>query len=188
MSSNEKILVVDDLKDMRVLLANILKEEGYKITVADGGLSAVELFRKKLSDAVVMDIKMPGMDGIEAMKRMKKIAPTVPIILMTAHGDINSAVHAVKLGAYDYISKPFDNKKIIITLNNALNELRLKDEIKKLRSNFDKRASLTELMGSSDEIEKVFNQVNHVAPTDFTVILYGETGSGKELIARAIHN
>ncbi|MGR3301696.1 MAG: sigma-54-dependent transcriptional regulator [Candidatus Scalindua sp.] len=188
MSSNEKILVVDDLEDMRVLLSGILKKEGYKITVADDGLSAVELFRKELSDAVIMDIKMPGMDGIEAMKRMKKIAPTVPIILMTAHGDVSTAVHAVKSGAYDYVTKPFDNEKIVIVLKNALSELKLKHEVNALRTNGKGEALLFELMGSSDEIKKVFNQVNRVAPTDFTVILYGETGSGKELIARAIHN
>jgi len=188
MSSNEKILVVDDLKDMRALLSGVLKKDGYKITLADDGLSAVELFRQELSDAVIMDIKMPGIDGIEAMKRMKKIAPAVPIILMTAHGDVSTAVHAVKSGAYDYVAKPFDNEKIIIVLKNALSELKLKREINALRTDGKGRTLLSELMGSSDEIKKVFNQVNHVAPTDFTVIIYGETGSGKELIARAIHN
>jgi DNA-binding NtrC family response regulator len=188
MNSNEKILVVDDLEEMRVLLSNVLKEEGYKITVADGGLSAVELFRKELSDAIIMDIKMPRMDGIEAMKRMKKIVPTVPIILMTAHGDVSAAVHAVKSGAYDYVAKPFDNEKIIIILKNALSELKLKREVNALRTDGKGGTLLSELMGSSDEIKKVFNQVNRVAPTNFTVILYGETGSGKELIARAIHN
>jgi two-component system nitrogen regulation response regulator GlnG len=188
MSSNEKILVVDDLEDMRVLLSGILKKDGYKITVADGGLSAVELFRKELSDAVIMDIKMPGVDGIEAMKRMKKIAPTVPIILMTAHGNVSTAVHAVKSGAYDYVTKPFDNEKVLIILKNALSELKLKREVNALRADDKGETLLFELMGSSDEIKKVYNQVNRVAPTNFTVILYGETGSGKELIARAIHN
>ncbi len=188
MSSNEKILVVDDLEDMRVLLTGVLKKDGYKITLADGGLSAVELFRKELSDAVIMDIKMPGVDGIEAMKRMKKIAPTVPIILMTAHGNVSTAVHAVKSGAYDYVTKPFDNEKILIILKNALAELKLKREVNALRADDKGEALLFALMGSSDEIRKVYSQVNRVAPTNFTVILYGETGSGKELIARAIHN
>ena len=188
MGRNEKILIADDLEGMRSLLSGILKKDGYKITVADDGLSAVELFRKELSDAVIMDIKMPGMDGIEAMKRMKEIAPTVPIILMTAHGDVSTAVHAVKSGAYDYVTKPFDNEKIVIILKNALSELKLKREVNALRTDGKGEALLFELMGSSDEIKKVFNQVNRVAPTDFTVILYGETGSGKELIARAIHN
>jgi two-component system nitrogen regulation response regulator GlnG len=188
MSSNEKILIVDDLEEIRVLLSVILKKDGYKITVADNGLSAVELFRKELSDTVIMDIKMPGMDGIETMKRMKKIAPTVPIILMTAHGDVSTAVLAVKSGAYDYITKPFDNEKIVIVLKNALSELKLRREVNTLRTGGKEGALLSEQMGSSDEIKKVYNQVDRVAPTNFTVILYGETGSGKELIARAIHN
>ncbi|MBS1257639.1 MAG: Transcriptional regulatory protein ZraR [Candidatus Scalindua arabica] len=188
MSNNEKILVVDDLEDMRVLLSGVLKKDGYNVTVTDGGLSAVELFRKELADAVIMDIKMPGIDGIEAMKRMKKIAPTVPIILMTAHGNVSAAVHAVKSGAYDYVTKPFDNEKVLITLKNALSELKLKREVDALRSDVKGKSLLSGLMGSSDEIKEVYDQVNRVAPTDFTVIIYGETGSGKELIARAIHN
>ena len=188
MDNNERILVVDDHEDMRILLSGILKKEGYKVLTAYNGQTAVEAAKSQSPNAVIMDIKMPVMDGIEAMKKMKSINPLLPIILITASGEIESAVKAVKLGAYYYITKPFDNDTIVITLKNALNELRLKDEIEKLRSNSHKRTSLTELMGYSDEIKKVFNQVNHVAPTDFTVILYGETGTGKELIASAIHN
>ncbi len=188
MKNNVKVLVVDDVKDIVNVLSGILKEEGYKVLTAHNGKAAVEIVQRQLPEAVIMDIKMPVMNGIEAMKKMKCINPLLPVIFITAYGEINSAVKAVKLGAYDYLTKPFDKDNIVITLRHALNELQLKCEIRKLRSNFNKRASLTELMGSSDEIKRVFNQVNHVAPTDFTVILYGETGSGKELIARAIHN
>jgi len=188
MNNNTKILVVDDLEEIRDLLTNVLKNEGYKVSTAYNGQAAVEAVKSQSPNAVIMDIKMPVMDGIEAMKEMKSINPLLPVILITAHGEIDSAVKAVKLGAYDYLTKPFDKENIVITLKNALNELRLKCEIKKLQSNLSARVSLTDQMGSSDEIKKVFNQVNHVAPTDFTVILYGETGSGKELIAKAIHD
>jgi two-component system nitrogen regulation response regulator GlnG len=188
MNNNVKILVVDDVKDIVNALSGILKQEGYKVLTAHNGLAAVEIVQRQFPEAVIMDIRMPVMDGIEAMKKMKSINPLLPVIFITAYGEIDSAVRAVKLGAYDYLTKPFDKDNIVITLRHALNELKLKCEIKKLRSDSNKRASLTELMGSSNEIKKVFNQVNHVAPTDFTVILYGETGSGKELIARAIHN
>ena len=188
MNNNTKILVVDDLEEIRDLLTNVLKNEGYKVSTAYNGQAAVEAVKSQSPNAVIMDIKMPVMDGIEAMKEMKSINPLLPVILITAHGEIDSAVKAVKLGAYDYVTKPFDKENIVITLKNALNELRLKCEIKKLQSNLSARVSLTDQMGSSDEIKKVFNQVNHVAPTDFTVILYGETGSGKELIAKAIHD
>jgi DNA-binding NtrC family response regulator len=188
MDNKAKILIVDDLQDMRLTLTKILRREGYETVTANNGLSAIEVARKEIPDAVVMDNKMPRMDGIEALKLMKEIAPTIPIVLMTAYGEIETAVHAVKLGAYDYITKPFDNEKIIITLKNALTEINLKREIKRLHSTLHNRATLTELMGSSSEIKNVFTDVNRVSSTNFTVILYGETGSGKELVARAIHD
>jgi len=183
-----KILIADDLKDMRMVLSTLLKREGYNTITADNGSTAVELARKELPDAVIMDIKMPVMDGIEALKQIKKFSQTIPVILMTAYGEVETAVEAVKLGAYDYIVKPFDNEKIIITFKNALAELRLKREVKTLRSNLEGKSPISEIMGTSNELKRVFLQVERVAPTNFTVVLYGETGSGKELVARAIHN
>jgi two-component system nitrogen regulation response regulator GlnG len=188
MNKKSKILVVDDVKDIVAFLSKILEIEGYKVITAENGQEAVGIVQKQLPDAVIMDMNMPLLNGIEAMKKMKSINPLLPVIFMTGFAEIDSAVKAIKLGAFDYVTKPFEQESIIITLKNALNELNLKCEIKKLRSNFTNRESLAELMGSSNEIKRVFNQVNHVAPTDFTVILYGETGSGKELIAKAIHN
>lgn len=188
MSGCEKILVVDDIEEIRVFLARFLKQEGYKVVSASNGQAAVETVKYQSPDAVIMDIQMPVMDGKEAMQKMRSIDPLLPVILITAYGAVDSAVKAVKLGAYDYIIKPFGKEKVMVTLKNALNELKLKCEIKRLQSDLGTRTSLSELMGSSDEIKEVFNQVNRVAPTDFTVILYGETGSGKELIAQAIHD
>ncbi len=187
MNKKAMVLVVDDVKDIVGFLSGILEFEGYKVLKAYNGKSAVEIVQKELPEAVIMDIEMPVMDGIEAMKKMKSINPLLPVIFITAFGEIDSAVNAIKLGAYNYVTKPFEQENILITLKNALNEFRLKCEVKKLRSDINERATLSELMGSSDEIKKVFNQVGHVAPTDFTVVLHGETGSGKELIARAIH-
>ena len=188
MSSNAKILIVDDIQNIRTVLTNLLKKEGYETITAANGLTAIELVRNNLPDAVIMDIKMPEMDGMEALKRMKKINKNMPIILITAFGEIETAVQSVKLGAYDYITKPFDNAKVIITLTNALNEHSLKHELKRLRFNLKNRAPLSEQMGPSNEIKRVSNLVNSISNTNFTVILYGETGSGKELVARAIHN
>ncbi len=187
MNKKVKVLVVDDVKDIVGFLSSVLEFEGYKILKAYNGKSAVEIVQKELPEAVIMDIEMPVMNGIEAMKKMQSVNPLLPVIFITAFGEIDSAVNAIKLGAYNYVTKPFEQENILITLKNALNEFRLKCEVKKLRSDINERATLSELMGSSDEIKKVFNQVGRVAPTDFTVILYGETGSGKELIARAIH-
>ncbi|ODS34306.1 MAG: response regulator [Candidatus Scalindua rubra] len=188
MRNNTKVLVVDDNKDMIFALTNVLKPEGYKIATANNGLTALKLARKEHPDAVIMDIRMPEMDGIEAMRQMKEIETNLPIILVTAYGNIETAIQATKLGAYDYIVKPFDNEKIIVTLRNALTELGLKREVETLRADLEKSSPLSELMGSSDKMKRVYDQINSVSPTDFTVILYGETGSGKELVARAIHN
>jgi len=129
-----KVLVVDDVEEIVRFLSRILESEGYKVLSARNGKVAVEIVQKELPDAVIMDIKMPIMNGIEAMKKMKSIIPLLPVIFITAFGEIDSAVHAIKLGAYNYVTKPFEQENIIITLKNALNELRLKCEVKKLRS------------------------------------------------------
>ncbi|MFQ5965124.1 MAG: sigma-54-dependent transcriptional regulator [Candidatus Scalinduaceae bacterium] len=188
MHSNTKILIVDDIKDMRIVLTKVLKKEGYKTITAGDGLTAIKLVRSELPDAVIMDIKMPKMDGIEVMKRIKKLKDDIPVILITAYGEIETAVQTVKSGAYDYVTKPFDNAKIIITLNNALKEHSLKYELKRLRLRLKDKAPLPKQMGSSNQVKRVANLVNSVSHTNFTVILYGETGSGKELVARSIHN
>src|SRR3989304_7062702 len=187
MNNNPKILIVDDRKDMIFALTNALKMQGYRIISADNGLTAIELVRKEQPDAAIMDIRMPEMDGLKAMKQKRERTPHLPVILMTAYGKIDSAVQAVKSGAYDYIEKPFDNEKITITLRNALSEFNLKREVKALRSKLNGKDFLAELMGSSDKIKGILNQVNCVSSTNFTVVLHGETGSGKELVARAIH-
>ncbi len=185
---NPKILIVDDEKGMCFVLANLLEKENYDIITASNGGAGIDLAQREKPDAVIMDIRMPQIDGISAMNRMKEIDNVLPVILITAYGNIDSAVQAVKLGAYDYITKPFDNQKVIITLRNALTECKLKREINTFRSNLNNKISLTELMGPSDEIKRLVSQVNRVAPTNFTVVLYGETGSGKELVASAIHD
>ncbi len=188
MNNNATILLVDDIKEITHLLTIILRKEGYKTLTAQNGYTGVKCVRDKSPDAVIMDIKMPEMDGIETMKQMKEIDPTIPILIMTAFGNIQSSVQAVKLGAYDYIVKPFDNENILITLKNALNELNLKRELITLNSKLNDSSTLTELMGKSNEVEGIVSQVKCVSPTDYSVIIYGETGSGKELVARGIHN
>ncbi len=188
MNNNATILLVDDVKEITHSLTTILRKEGYKTITAQNGCTGVKCVRDKSPDAVIMDIKMPEMDGIEAMKQMKEIDPTIPILIMTAFGNIQSSVQAVKLGAYDYIVKPFDNENVLISLKNALNELNLKRELITLNSKLNNSSTLTELMGKSNEVEGIVSQVNCVSSTDYTVMIYGETGSGKELVARGIHN
>ncbi|MGR3173085.1 MAG: sigma-54-dependent transcriptional regulator [Candidatus Scalindua sp.] len=183
-----KILVVDDEVKACELLKRLLKKNEYDVIISHNGEDAIEKVKNDKPDAMLLDVRMPGMDGIEVLKRVRKIDPLLPVILVTAYGNIGNAVQAVKLGAYDYLTKPVDNDKIAVALRNALNELQLKRETRMLRSNLNENPPLFELMGSSDEINKVYDQINSVSPTNFTVILYGETGSGKELVAKAIHN
>jgi DNA-binding NtrC family response regulator len=154
MNKKAKVLVVDDVKDIVGFLSSILEFEGYKVLKAYNGKAAVEIVLNELPEAVIMDIEMPIMNGIEAMKRMKSVNPLLPVIFITAFGEIDSAVNAIKLGAYNYVTKPFEQENILITLKNALNEFKLKCEVKKLRSDINERATLAELMGSSDEIKK----------------------------------
>ncbi|ODS30951.1 MAG: response regulator [Candidatus Scalindua rubra] len=183
-----KILVVDDEVKACELLKRFLKTKEYDVITSNSGEDAIEKVKNEKPDVILLDVRMPGMDGIEVLKQLRELAPLLPVILVTAYGKIDNAVQAVKLGAYDYLTKPLDNEKIMVTLRNALTELYLKREVRMLRSNLKESAPLFKLMGSSDEIKRVYDQVNSVSPTNFTVILYGETGSGKELVAKAVHN
>ncbi|HHT9125272.1 MAG TPA: sigma-54-dependent transcriptional regulator [Candidatus Brocadiia bacterium] len=183
-----KVLVVDDMKDMCWTVSNFLRQKGITAISTQDGKKTAEIISRESPDAVLLDLKMPVISGVDVLKQIKKANADIPVIILTAYGEIRSAVEAVKLGAYDYISKPFDNDEVLITLMRAINDRRQKREINHLRSQLEKIMPLPEFMGSSPQIEKVFEQVKCVAPTDFTVVLYGETGSGKELVARAIHN
>lgn len=183
-----KVFVVDDMKDICWTMSNFLRQNGITAITTQDGNKAVEIVSKESPDAVLLDLKMPAIDGVDVLKQIKKANANIPVIIITAYGAIKSAVEAVKLGAYDYISKPFDNDEVLITLMRAINDYKQKQEISHLRSQLEKITPLPEFMGSSPQIEKVFEQVKCVAPTDFTVVLYGETGSGKELLANAIHN
>lgn len=181
-------MVVDDEVKACELLKRFLEAMEYDVIMSNSGEDAIDKVKSEKPDAILLDVRMPGMDGIEVLKRVRKTDPLLPFILVTAYGNIDDAVQAVKLGAYDYLTKPVDNDKLTVALRNALNELQLKREIRMLRSSLNESPPLFELMGSSDEINKVYDQINSASPTNFTVILYGETGSGKELVAKAIHN
>lgn len=183
-----KVLIVDDMKDMCWTISNFLRHKGIATVATQDGKKTVEIISRESPDAVLLDLKMPAISGVDVLKQVKKANADIPVIIMTAYGAIKSAVEAVKLGAYDYINKPFDNDEVLITLMRAINDRRQRREINLLRSQLEKITPLPEFMGSSPQIEKVFEQVKCVAPTDFTVVLYGETGSGKELVAKAIHN
>ena len=181
------ILVVDDEPEICWLLSGILSAQGFEVVTAEDGQAALERVRGEAPAAVILDLKMPRLDGLETLGKLKGIAPQVPVIMLTAHGDIPSAVQAMRLGAYDYLTKPFHNDDIILTVQRALERQALLAEVEELRSQLGEGGSLGELMGPSQEIQKVTQQVKQVAGSTLTVLIQGETGTGKELVARAIH-
>jgi two-component system nitrogen regulation response regulator GlnG len=172
---------------MRWLLAGILKAQGLQVVTAEDGESALETIRRHPPSVILLDLKMPKLGGMEVLAELKTIDPQVPVIILTAYGDISTAVQAMRLGAYDYLTKPFQNDDIILTVHRAIERQTLLAEVEELRSRLGEGCSLRELMGPSQEIQKVIQQVKQVADCTFTVLIQGETGTGKELVARAIH-
>lgn len=183
-----KILVVDDEAKACEYLARIMVAYGYDAIISNHGNDALDKVWKEEPDIVLLDLKMPGMNGIEVLKHLKKSDPILPVIIVTATDDIDTAVQAIKIGAYDYVTKPLNAEKIKIVVKNALDELCLQRKVHSSRSVKYSNMSLCELMGSSDITKKVCDQISIVAPTDYTVVIQGETGTGKELVARSIHD
>ncbi len=180
-------MVVDDEQDMRWLLANILKSKGYQVKEAVDGVDALAKIEQNPPDLVMLDMKMPRMDGMETLKNIRKINYSLPVIMLTAHGDIPSSVEAMRNGANDFLTKPFDNDQIVYAIKRLLDYLLLQKEVKTLREQLKDQFSLFSLMGASRPIKKISYQVDQVAKTKFTVVLQGETGTGKELVAHFIH-
>ena len=179
------ILIVDDERAIRSTLSEILSFEGYKIEEAEDGAIAIQkLENNDHYSCVLCDIKMPNKDGIEVLERAKELHPDLPIIMISGHGNLDTAVEAVRKGAYDYISKPPDLNRLLITLRNAMDKEVLVKETKKLRK---KVAKTNDIVGSSKPIVELLEMVDKVAETNARVLITGENGSGKELVARRIH-
>lgn len=178
------ILIIDDEKAIRKTLTEILGFEGYKIDEAADGEEGLKKFKEKNYDLVLCDIKMPKLDGIEFLEKAKEINYEVPIIIISGHGNIETAVEAVKKGAYDYISKPPDLNRMLITLRNAMDKTTLVAETKVLKR---KVSRVQDIVGESAPIRKIKDTIEKIAPTEARVLITGENGAGKELVARWIH-
>ena len=178
------ILIIDDEKAIRKTLTEILSYEGYKIDEASDGEEGLKKFSSNTYDVVLCDIKMPKMDGLEFLEKAREVNADVPIIVISGHGNIETAVEAVKKGAFDYISKPPDLNRLLITLRNALDKQSLVTETKVLKR---KVSRVQEMVGSSAPIKKIKDTIEKVAPTDARVLITGDNGVGKELVARWIH-
>ena len=187
MSTKANLLIVDDELIVRDSLDKWFREEGYDVTVAENAQEALSKMAAKRFDLALVDIKMPGTDGVELQRRMREVDPEMLVIIMTGYASVETAVSALKNGAYDYVSKPFDPDDIAHTVHNALSHKRAEQENTRLRETVAAVVRPQEIVGQSAPMVRVFEAIQTVGPTEATVLITGESGTGKELIARALH-
>lgn len=183
----EKILVVDDEPSLREVLSIMLKRAGYSVTSVTDGEEAVELVQKEIFDLVITDLRMPKIDGMEVLKAVKSASPETVVLIITAFATADSAVEAMKHGAYDYLTKPFQVDEVQLIIRNALEKRRLTTENMLLKREMASQSSFAQLVGQSEAMQRVFDVVRKVADSKSNVLICGESGTGKELVARAIH-
>lgn len=182
-----RILIVDDEPQIRRILSIMLREKGFEVAEAESGARALLIGAGFRPDVALLDLSMPEMDGISTLRTLLEIHPKLQCIMMTAYGTIQSAVEAIKLGAFHYLTKPFDNNALLLLINRALELNHLSNEVEELRSELSLRYGFNEIVGISPKLKAVFHMMTKVAPVDATVLICGESGTGKEMIARAIH-
>jgi two-component system, NtrC family, response regulator PilR len=181
------ILVVDDEQSMREFLSILLEKDGYAVVTAASGAEALGILKTEPVELVITDIQMDGMSGLELIARIKASSPDIAVLAITAYGSSEIAIDAMKNGAYDYITKPFQVDEIRIIVTKALENIRLREENLQLRKELHSRSHLKDIVGTSEAMQKVYQVITRVADLDSTVLLTGESGTGKELVARAIH-
>lgn len=188
MIEKKRILVVDDDQSFRLLIGKHLKKEGYEVSFAENGINALQILKEESFDVIISDQQMPEMDGIELLSKANNLYPDTPFIMLTAFGDIKKAVSAVKLGAYDYLEKPYRIEDLLTTINRALEHKRLNAENKKLKSQLQNIYSFQNLVTKSPVMIKTLKMAEKVAKnSETTVLILGESGTGKEMLAKAIH-
>jgi two-component system nitrogen regulation response regulator GlnG len=182
-----QIMIVDDNEELCGMLSHLIGKAGFNAQVVYDGEVALKMMHSRSPDVMLLDIKMPNMDGMEVLRQVKEIDPDLPVVMITAFAEIHGAVEAIKAGAHDYLAKPFDNNEVIRVIYRALAERDLKRKLRHLTTQFQQMRPLRETMGPSDAIRRLESEVHCVAKSDFTIVILGETGSGKELVAQAIH-
>lgn len=183
----ERLLVVDDEPSMREFLEIMLSQEGYQVRTASTGEEGVKAYRAEEPDLVLTDVKMPGMSGLDLIREIHSLDPAAPVIAITAYASADDAVRAVREGAYDYLSKPFQIEDLRIIIRNALEARRLRRENLELRRSIEGRYRFADIVGKSHEMVEIFDLISRVAPSKAGVLIMGESGTGKELIAKAVH-
>jgi two-component system, NtrC family, response regulator PilR len=184
---SDRLLVVDDEPAMRELLEIVLSKEGYQVRTASTGEEGFKVYRTAEPDLVLTDVKMPGMSGLDLIREIHSVDPAVPIIAITAYSSAEDAARAVREGAYDYISKPFEIEDLRIIIRNALETRRLRRENTALRRSIEEKYHFGEMVGRSAQMVEIFNLITRIAPSKASVLILGESGTGKELVAKAIH-
>jgi len=185
--SSEKILVIDDSPEILTLFSEYLKAEKYEVDTSADGAAGIEMIEKKFYDLIITDLKMPGVDGMKVLEFAMSHSPDSLCIILTGYGTVKNAVEAIKLGAFDYLTKPVKMDEILVTLQRALDYRNLKMENINLRNQLKKKYKFENIIGDHERMQKVFEIVEKVADTDSTILILGESGTGKELIAKAIH-
>jgi DNA-binding NtrC family response regulator len=185
--SKQNVLVVEDEELMRSILRQLLEDEGFSVMTADSAENALEIFPANDIAVTLTDIKMSGMDGLELLDQLKTIDDEAIVIIMTAYSSVDSAIAALRKGAYDYVTKPFVNEDLLKTVKNAIQTKELFRENRMLRRELEKNYSFSEIIGKSEKLQQVFRIVEKVADTNVSILIQGESGTGKELIARSIH-
>jgi two-component system nitrogen regulation response regulator GlnG len=183
-----KILVADDEPSIRWLLERLLRQAGHAVRVVEDGPAALAATAAEAFDLAFVDIRMPGLDGLEALSRLRADSPDTAVIVMTAHGSVRAAVEAMQRGAYDYLAKPFDNDEVLLLIERALSAKALAREVVELRTGIQEVWEFGALVGKSPRMQGVYKTIGRIAGTDVTVLLQGESGTGKEVVARAIHH
>ena len=187
MRKENRILVIEDDKRLREVLKKILERKEFPVEIVGDGSDGITKIKQSFFDIALVDLKMPGMDGMEVLKAIKKISPETYVIIMTAFGTIDSAVEAMKNGAFDYITKPFRTEEILIVIKRALEDRDLRRKVEYLTKQAEQRYKFDDIIGKSKPMQDVFEMINRVSRSDTTVLITGKTGTGKELVAKAIH-
>jgi two-component system nitrogen regulation response regulator GlnG len=183
-----RILIADDEDSLRWVLDKALRQAGYEVTAVADGPAAIEAFQVEPFDLVFLDVKMPGLDGLGVLERLRAIRPDAYVVVMTAHGTMDTAIKAMQRGAYDYLTKPFDLDEVVLLTERALAAGRLTQEVARLRRGLQEVREFSALIGRHPRMQDVYKTIGRIAGTDVTVLLRGESGTGKELVARAIHH
>ena len=184
---NKRILVIDDEENMRYMLQLTLEDEGYEVELASGGEEGLEKVHQNHFDFVICDIKMPGVSGLQVLASVIESSPNIPVIMISAYGNVDSAIEAMKHGAYDYVMKPFKQDEILLTLKKAEERERLRLENQFLRQEVEKKYRFENIIGKSAAMHEVFKKIEKIANYKTTILVTGESGTGKELVAKAIH-